>query len=199
MTAIISLIEFNNTFFCFFIQSFSIVYSWKGLLKSLFLFFSFLACFTAYSLILKNSTIFWIVQSPRERVSICIFLSLEQSVTFSFIESTNHWQLLQLLFSINWGSENAMDKTFLNFVVTSLIFLLPIDNVLSDHYTVQEEQSNISTDWFTISFAVTSNISSVSIASFSFSCWVSTLSFSFFSKVLCFYNENINFCPSNIS
>ena len=73
-----------------------------------------------------------------------------------------------------------MDTTFLNFA-TSLIFLLPIDNVLTDCNTFEGDYSNISEDWFTISFVVSCDFSSVSMTSFSFSSSISTFSFSFFS------------------
>ena len=90
--------------------------SWKRLLKSIF--WSFLACFTTCSLTLKNSIDFWIVHS---------------SVNFSFIESTNLWQLLESLFSVTWdsGSDMVLDVP------------LPIHNIISDNI-FKREHSNIS-------------------------------------------------------
>ena len=86
-TDIISFIAFNNTFFLF-LCLILLNSSWKGLLKVIFSSLSFLTCFTAYSLTLEKSTVFWIVQSSGVRVRICIFFLLEQSVNFSFTEST---------------------------------------------------------------------------------------------------------------
>ena len=86
-TDIISFIAFNRTFLLFFCLIL-LNSSWKELPKTIFSSLSFLACFTAYLLILKKSTVFWIVQSSGARVRICIFFLLEQSLNFSFTEST---------------------------------------------------------------------------------------------------------------
>ena len=86
-TDIISFIAFNNTFFLF-LCLILLNSSRKGLLKVIFSSLSFLTCFTAYSLTLEKSTVFWIVQSSGARVRICIFFLLEQSANFSFTEST---------------------------------------------------------------------------------------------------------------
>ena len=82
------------------------------------------------------------------------FLPLEQFLIFFLTESNSLRQLLQSPFSTNWGSESAMDTTFLKFVVISLIFLLASDNFLSDHNALKREHSNIFDDWFINSFAV---------------------------------------------
>ena len=86
--------------------------SWKGLPKSFF-FLKLSDLLYCMFTDIEKLDCFLDCQSSGARVSICIFLWLERPVSFSFIASTNLWQLLQSVFSVNWGSESATDKTFL--------------------------------------------------------------------------------------
>ena len=82
----------------------------------------FWAVFWVFTCCVLSTCSEYMARQEHTRVSICIFVPLEQFWIFSFTKCNSLWQLLQSPFSVNWGSESAMDTTFLNFVVMSLIF-----------------------------------------------------------------------------